>query len=299
MDSLLNVFIFLLIACVVVAIAGRFRLGSVLGCLAAGVLVGPYGLGFIDNPKEILNFAEFGVVMMLFVIGLELEPDMLWRLRRSIIGLGGLQVALTSVLMAGVGMVLGFSWQTSLACGMALSLSSTALVLQMLEEKDLLKTSAGESSFSVLLFQDIAVIPILVIMPLLAGGKKAASLHPSAIAHWPGWLQALTIAGVIAAIVVGGRYLSRPVFYFLAKSKLREVFTTMSLALVVGITLLMEKLGVSPALGAFIAGVVLASSQYRHTLETDIQPFKGLLIALFFISIGMGIDVALVAEKPV
>jgi monovalent cation:proton antiporter-2 (CPA2) family protein len=300
--SLLNIFIFLVIACVVVAVAGRFRLGSVLGCLAAGILVGPYGLGFIDDPKEILHFAEFGVVMMLFLIGLELEPATLWRMRRMIVGLGGLQVAVTSILITSIGMALGYSLDVSLAIGMALSLSSTALVLQMLEEKDLLKTSAGEGAFSVLLLQDIAVIPILIIMPLLANG--AMGVDPNAVEQshtllkMPGWLRTVTIAGVIAAVVVGGRYLSRPVFYFLAKTQLREVFTATSLAIVVGVTLLMQKLGVSPALGAFIAGMVLANSEYRHTIETDIQPFKGLLIALFFISIGMGIDLGLVGDKP-
>jgi monovalent cation:proton antiporter-2 (CPA2) family protein len=298
-NTLLNIFIFLVIACVIVALAGRFRLGSVLGYLAAGVLVGPFGLGFIDKPEEILHFAEFGVVMMLFLIGLELEPPMLWRMRRALVGLGGLQVLVTSLLFMGIGMALHFSWQMSLACGMALSLSSTALVLQMLEEKDLLKTAAGESSFAVLLFQDIAVIPILVIMPLLAGGMAEINPHgqAQALGHLPGWLKTVIISGAIAAVVVGGRYLSRPLFTFLAKTKLREVFTATSLAIVVGITLLMQKLGVSPALGAFIAGVVLANSEYRHTLETDIQPFKSLLIALFFISIGMGIDINLLTHK--
>jgi glutathione-regulated potassium-efflux system ancillary protein KefC len=298
LDSLFNVFVFLVIACIIVAIAGRFRLGSVLGCLAAGALVGPYGLGFVDDPAEIMHFAEFGVIMMLFLIGLDLEPKTLWRLRKSLVGLGGFQMAGTTAAFAGIGLLLGFPWQDSVVVGMALALSSTALVLQMLEEKGLMKTAAGESSFSVLLFQDIAVIPILVALPLMAGHKAHLAMHQSALSHMPGWAQTLIIAGVIIAIVVAGRFLSRPVFYFLAKSNLREVFTAMSLALVVGITLLMEKLGVSPALGAFIAGMVLANSEYRHTLETDIQPFKGLLIALFFISIGMGINITLLTGNP-
>jgi len=296
--SLLSVFIFLLAVCVVVPLARRFKLGSVLGYLMAGVLIGPFGLGFIDNPEQIMQFAEYGVVMMLFLIGLELEPDMLWRLRKAIIGLGGLQVVVTSAAFAAIGVWLGFSWQASLAAGMALSLSSTALVLQMLEEKDLLKTSGGESAFAVLLFQDIAVIGMLVIIPLLAGNHGVDMAQDGLLSSMPVWLHALVVAAVIAAIVVIGRTMSRPVFYIIAKTNLREVFTATSLALVVGITILMHFLGLSPALGAFIAGVVLANSEYRHTLETDIQPFKGLLLGLFFISIGMGMDFALLAARP-
>lgn len=288
---LLSIFIFLLAVCVAVPLARRFKLGSVLGYLLAGVLIGPFGLGFIDNPEQIMHFAEYGVVLMLFIIGLELEPAMLWRLRKAIVGLGGLQVAATSAAIAAAGLWLGCGWQASLVAGMALSLSSTALVLQMLEEKDLLKTSAGESSFAVLLFQDIAVIPILIILPLLAGTDTETSQQP-------GWLHAVMVAGAITAIVIGGRYLSRHVFYVIAKTNLREVFIATSLALVVGTTLLMQLIGLSPALGAFIAGVVLANSEYKHTLETDIEPFKGLLLGLFFISIGMGMDFSLLAAKP-
>lgn len=295
--SLLSIFVFLLAVCVVVPLARRFNLGSVLGYLGAGVLIGPFGLGFIHNPQQILEFAEFGVIMMLFLIGLELEPPMLWRLRKAIIGLGGVQVVVTSAAFTAVGLVCGWDWRASFVCGMALSLSSTALVLQMLEEKDLLQTAAGESSFAVLLFQDIAVIPILVIMPLLAGAG-ADTGHGNALSQLPGWLHTLVVAGVIAGIVIGGRYLSRYVFYVIAKTNLREVFIATSLALVVGITLLMQLIGLSPALGAFVAGVVLATSEYKHALETDIQPFKGLLLGLFFISIGMGMDFGLCAAKP-
>lgn len=297
-DSLLGVFIFLLAVCVAVPLARRFRLGSVLGYLAAGILIGPFGLGFIDNPDQIMHFAEFGVVMMLFVIGLELEPEMLWRLQKAIIGLGGLQVVVTGGAFTAVGMMIGLSWQASLVCGMALALSSTALVMQILEEKQLLRTSAGESSFAVLLLQDIAVIPMLVIMPLLAAGGETQATHTGAFSDLPGWLHVLAVAGVIVTIIVSARYLSRHVFYVVAKTNLREVFIATSLALVVGITLLMQWIGLSPALGAFISGVVLANSEYKHTLETDIQPFKGLLLGLFFISIGMGINFALLAETP-
>lgn len=300
MDSgfLFNIFVFLAAACVVVPLASRFKLGSVLGYLAAGVIIGPFGLGLIGNAGQIMHFAEFGVVMMLFVIGLELEPAVLWRLRTSILGLGGLQVALSSLAFTGIGVMLGYGWQMSAAVGMALSLSSTALVLQMLQEKNLMQTSVGETAFSVLLFQDIAVIPILVAMPLLGTGAADAAHGASWLHDMPGSLRALLVAGIITLVIGAGRYLSHHVFYLIAKTNLREVFTATSLALVVGVTLLMQMVGVSPALGAFIAGVVLANSHYRRTLETDLEPFKGLLLGLFFISIGMGMDFGIVHEAP-
>jgi glutathione-regulated potassium-efflux system ancillary protein KefC len=300
MDSnLFTVFVFLAAACLVVPLASRFKLGSVLGYLAAGIMIGPFGLGLIGDAEKILHFAEFGVVMMLFVIGLELEPALLWRLRKSILGLGGLQVVLTSTAFMLIGLALGYSWQMSLAAGMALSLSSTALVLQMLQETHLMNTPMGETSFSVLLFQDIAVIPILVIMPLLATHSlQDPQIHASMISTLPGWAQALIVACVIAAVIAAGRYLSYYLFRAVARTHLREVFTALSLAVVVGITLLMQLIGVSPALGTFIAGVVLANSEYRHTLEADIEPFKGLLLGLFFISVGMGMDFHLFGESP-
>jgi monovalent cation:proton antiporter-2 (CPA2) family protein len=299
--ALFNVFVFLAAACAVVPLVSRFRLGSVLGYLAAGVLIGPFGFALIGNPEEVMHFAEFGVVMMLFLIGLELEPAMLWRMRRSIVGLGGLQVLLTSLAFMACGMMMGFGWQISLACGLALSLSSTALVLQMLQERGLMQTSAGQSSFSVLLFQDIAVIPILILLPVLAGGAGDAvtTVHADNwISELPGWAHTLVIAGVIAGVAITGKYLSRHMFRYIAQTHLRELFTATSLALVVGITLLMENVGVSPALGAFMAGVVLANSEYKHTLQVDIEPFKGLLLGLFFISVGMGMDFALLAKNP-
>ncbi len=299
MNSLSNVFVFLAAACLVVPIASRFKLGSVLGYLAAGILIGPFGLGLIGDAEKIMHFAEFGVVMMLFLIGLELEPVLLWRLRKSILGLGGLQVLLTSSAFTLFGLLLGYSWQMSLAAGMALSLSSTALVLQMLQETNLMNTPIGETSFSVLLFQDIAVIPILVIIPLLAThGSQDSQIHANMISDLPGWVQALIVTCIIAALIAAGRYLSYYLFRAVARTDLREVFTALSLAVVVGITLLMQLVGVSPALGTFVAGVVLANSEYRHTLQTDIEPFKGLLLGLFFISVGMGMDFHLFAESP-
>lgn len=293
---LFSAFVFLIAACIVVPLTSRFKLGSVLGYLAAGILIGPFGIGLIRNAQEIMHFAEFGVVMMLFLIGLELEPAKLWRLRHSIVLLGGLQVLLSTLAFTLLGIALGFEWDASLACGMALSLSSTALVLQILQEKGLLKTDLGQFSFSVLLFQDIAVIPILIILPLLAD-EETQPTHMAQATHF-GWEHTVLIAGVIALVFLVGRYFSHYFFRFIAKSNLREIFTATSLALVVGITLLMEYLGVSPALGAFVAGVVLANSEYKHTLETDIEPFKGLLLGLFFISVGMSMDFKLFAQQP-
>lgn len=292
-----HVFIFLAAASVMVPIASRFKLGSVIGYLVVGILIGPFGLKLIGNAEQIMHFAEFGVVMMLFLIGLELEPSKLWKLRKLIVGLGGLQVLLTTGALTGLGISLGYSWQASLALSMALALSSTALVLQMLQEKNLMKTTEGETSFAVLLFQDIAVIPILIIMPLLSPYGNVPDVQESTyITQLPKLMHALLVTGVIGGVILVGHYLSRHLFLIIARTHLREVFTAFSLAVVVGITLLMESIGVSPALGAFIAGVVLANSQYKHTVEADIQPFKGLLLGLFFISVGMGMNFNLFAN---
>ncbi|HRD71227.1 MAG TPA: monovalent cation:proton antiporter-2 (CPA2) family protein [Legionella sp.] len=295
-----HVFIFLAAASVMVPIASRFKLGSVIGYLVVGILIGPFGLKLIGNAEQIMHFAEFGVVMMLFLIGLELEPSKLWKLRKLIVGLGGLQVLLTTGALTGLGISLGYSWQASLALSMALALSSTALVLQMLQEKNLMKTTEGETSFAVLLFQDIAVIPILIIMPLLSPYGNAPDVQESTyITQLPKLMHALLVTGVIGGVILVGHYLSRHLFLIIARTHLREVFTAFSLAVVVGITLLMESIGVSPALGAFIAGVVLANSQYKHTVEADIQPFKGLLLGLFFISVGMGMNFNLFANHMI
>ncbi|KTC79909.1 monovalent cation:proton antiporter-2 (CPA2) family protein [Legionella cherrii] len=296
---MLNIFIFLAAASIMVPIASRFKLGSVLGYLIVGILIGPFGLKLIGNSQQIMNFGEFGVIMMLFLIGLELEPAMLWKLRKLIIGLGNLQVVLTTCVLIAIGLMLGFNWKATVAVSMALSLSSTALVLQMLQEKNLLKTAEGETSFAVLLFQDIAVIPILIIIPLLAQHENI-QINPHEVSfmmHLPRGLHAILVAAIIGAVILVGHYLSRHLFLIIAKTNLREVFTAFSLALVVGVTLLMESIGVSPALGAFIAGVVLANSQYKHAVDADIQPFKGLLLGLFFISVGMGMNFSLFSQK--
>ncbi|KTC76848.1 monovalent cation:proton antiporter-2 (CPA2) family protein [Legionella brunensis] len=296
---LFHVFIFLAAACVVVPLASRFKLGSVLGYLIIGILIGPFGFNLIANAEQIMHFAEFGVIMMLFLIGLELEPPMLWKLRKAILGLGGLQIILTTSLLMGLALLLGYDWRVSLAISMALSLSSTALVLQILQEKNLMRTATGETSFAVLLFQDIAVIPILIIMPMLTSPGTATEIIATDSATLTGWAHAGLIAGIIAAVVLIGHYFSRHFFYIVAQTNLREVFTATSLALIVGITLLMETVGVSPGLGAFVAGVVLANSEYKRTLETDIEPFKGLLLGLFFISVGMSMNFHILAAEPV
>lgn len=302
---LLQAFVYLSAAVVAVPLAKRLGLGSVLGYLLAGVIIGPYVLGLVgEEGQDVMHFAEFGVVMMLFVIGLELEPRLLWRLRRPILGLGGLQVVLTTIGIAGLSLLVGLPWQAALAIGMALSLSSTAIVLQTLAEKDLLKSRPGQHAFSVLLFQDIAVIPMLALMPLLATGSApaaGAAEHGTAdtlIASLPAWGQALAVIGVVATIIVGGRYGLRPVFRVLGQVRLREVFTAAALLIVIGISLLMGLVGLSPALGTFLAGVVLANSEYRHELEADIEPFKGLLLGLFFIAVGASIDFRLIASAP-
>ncbi|UCF67913.1 MAG: cation:proton antiporter, partial [Acidobacteriota bacterium] len=288
-------------------IAKRLGLGSVLGYLIAGVAIGPFGFGFVGaEGQDVMHFAEFGVVMMLFLIGLELRPSLLWRLRAPILGLGGLQVTVTAVAIALCGIGLGLAWPSALAVGLTLSLSSTAIVLQTLSEKGLMQTRAGQSSFSVLLFQDIAVIPILAILPLLAVGGVAHAVDDHGAGHgatsWvdglPGWAQTLAVLAAVAAVVLAGRFLVVPAFRVIARTRLRELFTAAALLLVIGIALLMSRVGLSPALGTFLAGVVLANSEYRHQLETDIEPFKGLLLGLFFIAVGASIDFNLIIGDP-
>jgi monovalent cation:proton antiporter-2 (CPA2) family protein len=293
-------FVYLLAAVVAVPIAKRLGLGSVLGYLLAGVAIGPFALRFIPpGGNDVMHFAEFGVVMMLFIIGLELRPALLWEMRGPILGLGGLQVTATTFTGAGVAIAAGLSWKEGFAVGMILSMSSTAIVLQSLAEKDLMKTPGGQACFSVLLFQDIAVIPILSLMPLLAAAPASSVGEPAiGLAGLPGWQKALVTLAVVAGIVFAGHFLLRHFFRFVAAARLREVFTATALLLVVGIAQLMHFIGLSPALGAFLAGVVLAESEYRHQLEADIEPFKGLLLGLFFISVGASLDLLLVAREP-
>ena len=303
---LLSAFIYLCAACVAVPIAKRLGLGSVLGYLVAGVIIGPV-LGLVGSETtEIQHFAEFGVVMMLFLVGLELEPRMLWSMRTRLLGLGGLQVVGTAAVFTGGGLVFGLDWRMAIAVGLILSLSSTAIVLQTFSEKGLSATHGARSAFSVLLFQDIAVIPMLALIPLLimpgfeaGGGSGHGDGHSelSLVAHLDGWVYALVVLGAVAAVILVGHFLSRPLFRFVAGAGLREAFTATALALVIGIAVLMSLVGLSPALGTFLAGVVLATSEFRHELETDIEPFKGLLLGLFFITVGAGIQFPVLTEN--
>ncbi len=295
-------FVYLAAAVVAVPVAKRLGLGSVLGYLLAGMVIGPFGLGLIGSEGEdVMHFAEFGVVMMLFLIGLELRPSLLWTMRGPILGLGGLQVGLTTAAFTGIGFALGLPFRSAFAIGMILALSSTAIVLQTLAEKGLLDTDGGQGAFSVLLFQDIAVIPILAVLPLLGSGEAApagADHGATWVEGLPAWGQTLAVLGAVTSIIVGGRYLMRPLFRFIAQARLREIFTAAGLLLVIGIALLMAQVGLSPALGTFVAGVVLAESEYRHELEADIDPFKGLLLGVFFIAVGASVDFAFIAEEP-
>ncbi len=297
-ELLLGAFVYLAAAVIAAPIAIRLGLGSVLGYLIAGIVIGPSVLGFIKGGEGVLHFAEFGVIMMLFLVGLELQPSKLWELRRSILGLGGLQVAGTAAAIGGAAYLFGVEWKTALVIGLCLALSSTAIVLQSMQERGLMKTSVGQSTFSVLLFQDISIIPMLALLPLLATQTQGTSESTSLIANLPAWAQTLSVFGAVAGIIFAGRYLMRPLFRMVAAAKIREIFVAFALLIVVGITLLMQLVGLSAALGTFLAGVVLAESEYRHELEQDLDPFKGLLLAVFFIAVGAGIDFNLLMNEP-
>ena len=321
-DFLLLAFIFLIAGVIVVPIASRLGLGSVLGYLIAGIAISPL-LAFLHvDVISIQHFAEFGVVMMLFLVGLELEPKLLWSMRGRLLGLGGGQIGLTTLAVMAIAMLFGLTCTTALAVGLVFALSSTAIVLQTLNEKGLMKSDGGQSSFSVLLAQDIAVIPMLALMPLLAmpewmdvasdvahaadGAHAVSSGHGddaghgagmSLVAGLNGWQTALVNVFAIAVVIGAGSFLTRPVFRFVAGANLRELFTATALMMVVGIALLMTLVGLSPALGTFLAGVVLANSEYRHELESDIDPFKGLLLGLFFMTVGAAINFTLLSEN--
>jgi monovalent cation:proton antiporter-2 (CPA2) family protein len=296
---LLGTFVYLTAAVIAAPLAARLGLGSVLGYLVAGIVIGPAVLGLVGSEgQDVMHFAEFGVIVMLFLVGLELQPSKLWSLRKPILGLGGLQVIATTGAIAGVALALGLSSASALATGLILSMSSTAIVIQSLTERGELKTTSGQSAFSVLLFQDISVIPMLALLPLLATQQADNGHSTSLIAGLPVWLQTLCILAAVAAIVLGGRFLMRPLFRFVAQSGIREIFVAFALVIVVGITLLMQFVGLSAALGTFLAGVVLAESEYRHELEMDLDPFKGLLLAVFFMAVGAGIDFRLLLAQP-
>nr|WP_321253494.1 monovalent cation:proton antiporter-2 (CPA2) family protein [uncultured Ruegeria sp.] len=315
-DFLYQATIYLAAAVIAVPLSARLGLGSVLGYLAAGIVIGPI-LGLVGAETESLqHVAEFGVVMMLFLIGLELEPRALWDMRDKLLGLGGLQVAMSTAVIAGVSIYANHPWTVALAVGLTLSLSSTAIVLQTLSEKGLMQTNGGRATFSVLLTQDIAVIPILAMLPLLAlprvphlegdGSIDRGNVDAHGAAHHslslveglPGWAVTLVTLGAVAFVILAGVYLTRPLFRFIHATRLREMYTALALMIVVGISFLMTLVGLSPALGAFLAGVVLASSEFRHEMESDLEPFKGLFLGLFFITVGAGINVGYFFNDP-
>ena len=280
--------VFLITAVLLVPLFQRIKLGAVLGYLGAGMLIGPWGLGMVANVESTLEFAEFGVVLLLFLVGLELQPSRLWVLRRPVFGLGGAQVLVTGTVLAVLALWFGLSWQAALVAGFGLAMSSTALVLASLAERKQLATRHGRDAFAVLLFQDLSVIPLLALLPLLGGfGAQAV-----------GWIAAAKAVAVIAVVVATSRLVVRPVLKTVASYGGREVFTAAALLLVVGAALIMQRIGLSPSLGAFLAGVLLADSEFRHELEADIEPFKGLLLGLFFIAVGMSANLALVSNRP-
>ncbi len=304
MDTvLIQLAIYLAAAVVAVPISQRLGFGSVLGYLAAGMAIGPL-LGLVGSESEhIQGYAEYGVVLMLFLIGLEIHPRMLWEMRHRLVGLGGLQVALTLALLAALARMAGLAWNQAVAVGIILSLSSTAIVMQTLHEKKLERTEGGRASFAVLLFQDVAAIPLLAVLPLLALGAvpppgeelphAAAALEAASP-----WMRAALVVGAGGLVMLAGRYLTHPVYRFLSWARLPEIQIAGALLMIVGVSLMMSLLGLSPALGSFLAGVVLANSEYRHQLEADLAPFKGILMGLFFITVGSGINLTRLAADP-
>ena len=288
MSLLQEAIIYLVAAIIAVPLSKRLGFGSVLGYLAAGIIIGPFGLRFIRDPEHILHFAELGVVFLLFIIGLELQPSRLWVLRRMVFGLGSAQVFLTAIVIGLLAWAYGFSPTAAAVSGLILALSSTAFVLQLLAEKKQLTTSHGRAAFSILLFQDLAVIPLIALLPMIGGGAA-------------GGFDALNIGLMLAAIaglIIGGHYLLRPLLRIVARTKLPEIFTATALLVVIGAALVMQLAGMSMVLGAFIAGMLLADSEYRHALEADIAPFKGLLLGLFFIAVGMSVNIGLLLQEP-
>ena len=281
--------VYLAAGVIVVPLAKRLGLGSVLGYLVAGVAIGPWGLALVAAPEAILQIAEFGVVLLLFLVGLELNPARVWQLRKPIFGMGAVQVSATITVVAAVGWALGLEPKVALVAGMGFAMSSTAIGLATLQEKNLLPTPGGQASFAVLLFQDLAVIPLLLLLGLISSDKTQNSFD---------WTATAKAIGIIVLLIVAGRFLLRPVLRYVANTRQREIFVGFALFLVIGIAALIEWVGLSAALGAFLGGVLLADSEYRHQLELDIEPFKGLLLGLFFIAVGMSVDLGLFSRSP-
>jgi monovalent cation:proton antiporter-2 (CPA2) family protein len=293
---LFQALVYLAASVVAVPIAKRAGLGSVLGYLIAGAIIGPYALHLVGDQADVMGFAEFGVVILLFLIGLEVRPALLWTMRAAIFGLGLAQLLGIGACLAVAALLLGLPWQEAVAVGVILAMSSTAIVLQTLEEKGLRRGAVGTAAFGVLLFQDLSVIPLFVLLPLLAG---MPGLAPGSDGGLHGWVHAAAVLAAVVIIITFGRYLTGPVFRFIAAARLRELFTATALLLVIAVTALMQAVGVSPALGAFLAGVMLAENEFRRELEADIEPFRGLLLGLFFITVGASLDFGLVAAHPV
>ena len=281
--------LFLAVVVVAVPLFKRLGLGSVLGYLVAGVLIGPHGLRLIPDVEEVGHLAELGVVLLLFLIGLELQPQRLWELRTRVFGVGGAQVALSGAVLAVAALALGLSWQAALVAGFGLSLSSTAFALQLLGERNQLATPMGQTAFGILLFQDLAVIPLLAVLPLLG---------PSGARGDTSWVPLAKAVGLVVLVVLVGRTLLRPAFRLVASARSQEVFTASALLAALGTAVLTSAVGLSPALGAFMAGVLLADSEYRHELEADLEPFRGLLMGLFFVSVGMSVALELLLQRP-
>src|SRR4051812_6587615 len=281
--------IFLLSAVVLVPLFQRLKLGAVLGYLVAGMVLGPWGLGVVPDAENTLSFAEFGIALLLFLVGLELEPARLWSMRRLVFGFGAAQVALSALSVALLAAWLGLSWHAAIVAAFGIAMSSTALVLTSLAERGQLSTPHGRGAFAVLLFQDLAVIPLLALLPLLAYASMKDAVS---------WTVAAKALAAIAVFIVGGRIAVRPVLKYIARHSSPEVFTAASLLLVVGAAVIMERLGLSMSLGAFLAGLLLADSEFRHELEADIEPFKGLLLGLFFMTVGMSANLTLAREIP-
>lgn len=298
---MIQVLIYLAAGILSVPLAKRAGLGALLGYLIAGILIGPHALQLVGSRAEVMDFADLGVVILLFLIGLELKPALLWQLRGSIFGLGATQVAACAAAIFAVAWSAGLPWRPALIVGAVLAMSSTAIVLGVLDERGLRRNAVGTASFGVLLFQDLAVIPLFALLPLLSPmGAHAPVTHGTVpmLMGVPRWEHALAVFAAVAVVIVGGRYLTRPAFRYIASANVREIFTATALLLVLGVATLMQFVGLSQALGAFLAGVVLAESEFRRELEADIEPFRGLLLGLFFMTVGAGLDIGLLVRQP-
>ena len=304
-NILLAIFVLLAASVALVPLAKAAGLGTVLGYLAAGVLIGPYGLRLVSDSDTTRHIAEFGIVMMLFLIGLDLQPREIWRMRHKVLGLGVTQIIGTSAVIMLLLMLTGMYWNVALIMGMALAMSSTAIAMQTVEQRGITTTDTGRASLAVLLVQDVAIIPVLAAIPLLAIAGSGADINAEvtqAVENLDSpvdWLMPLSVVGAFIAALVAGRYVVRPILGYVARTGVREAFTAMGLAMVIGAAMITQFLGLSPALGGFIGGVLLADSEYRHELESNLEPFKGLLLGLFFISVGMSIAFSVLATNPV